>query len=98
MTLRFKLGELLTVDDLAAHLKVSLKTVRSWIYFRKIPFTKIGRRIYFSVGVVEEMLRRNAVPALADQRRLDVCPAVTPIPTHADKGGAIESKEGMKNG
>lgn len=98
MTLRFKLGELLTVDDLAEQLKVSLKTVRSWIYLRKIPFTKIGRRVYFSVGVVEDMLRRNAVPALAGQRRLDVCPAESPIPTHADKGGANESREGIKHG
>ncbi len=98
MTLRFKLGELLTVDDLAEQLKVSLKTVRSWIYLRKIPFTKIGRRVYFSVGVVEEILRRNAVPALSGQGRPDMCPAGMPIPTHANKGGANESKEGMKHG
>jgi excisionase family DNA binding protein len=98
MTLRFKLGELLTVDDLAEQLKVSLKTVRSWIYLRKIPFTKIGRRVYFSVGVVEEILRRNAVPALSGQGRSDMCPAGMPIPTHANKGGASESKEGMKHG
>lgn len=60
----FKLDRLLTVEELAAKLRVSLKTVRSWIYLRKIPFTKIEHRIYFSLDVIEEMLSRNAVAAI----------------------------------
>lgn len=97
VALRFRLDDLLTVEEVAAKLKVSLKTVRSWVYLRKIPFTKIQRRVYFSVGVVEELLRRNAVPALACQRRLDLCPEGLPIPTHADEGGANKTK-GKMNG
>ena len=62
--LHFNLNGLLTVEELAAKLRVSLKTVRSWMYFRKIPYTKLGRRVYFSTDVVEELLSRNAVAAL----------------------------------
>ena len=88
----YRLDGLLRVEDLAAKLQVSLKTVRSWVYLRKIPFTKIGRRVYFAAGVVEEMLRRNAVPAVFGQPRLNVGSAGVPIPTHAEKGGANKTK------
>jgi len=91
--LKFKLDELLRVEDLAGKLKVSLKTVRSWVYLRKIPFTKIGRRVYFAAGVVEEMLRRNAVPALSPQQRLNTGSDRSPVPTYAEKGGAHTGKE-----
>jgi excisionase family DNA binding protein len=90
---RFKLNELITVDDLAAKLRVSLKTVRHWIYLRKIPFTKFGRRVYFSIGVVEQMLRRNAVPAFSSQHGPDVCPVRNPIPAQAKEGGVNDSTE-----
>jgi excisionase family DNA binding protein len=89
---QFGLNDLLRVEDLAAKLKVSLKTVRSWVYLRKIPFTKIGRRVYFATGVVEEMLRRNAVPAIAAQQRPGTGSAV-PVPTNAEKGGVFTRKE-----
>ena len=55
------LDQLLTVDALAIKLHVSSKTVRSWMYLRKIPFTKIGRRVYFSSDVIDQLLARNVV-------------------------------------
>ncbi|MBE7465520.1 MAG: helix-turn-helix domain-containing protein [Planctomycetes bacterium] len=64
MTEELELADLRTVDELATTLRVSVKTVRNWIYTRRIPFTRLGRRIYIPLGVVEGMLRRNAVPAL----------------------------------
>jgi excisionase family DNA binding protein len=92
-SIRFKLGELITVEDLAAKLQVSLKTVRHWIYLRKIPFTKFGRRVYFSIGVVEHMLRQNVVPAFSRQHGPDTGPVRNPIPTQAREGGLNESTE-----
>jgi excisionase family DNA binding protein len=61
----FKLGELLRVEDLASELGVSIKTVQSWIYHRKYPYTKMGRRVYFSTSVIEEILARNQVKPLS---------------------------------
>ena len=63
-TLHFNLAGLLTVEELAAKLRVSLHTVRSWKYLGKISYTKLGRRVYFSADAVEELLSRNAVAAL----------------------------------
>ena len=57
----YKLGELLTIPEVALRLKVRPRTVREWIAKRRIPFTKFQRRVYFDAGVVEEMLRGNAV-------------------------------------
>jgi excisionase family DNA binding protein len=66
--LTFKLGELLRVEDLASKLGISVKTVQSWIYQRKYPFTKLGRRVYFSTSVIEEILARNQVKPLSSGR------------------------------
>lgn len=50
--------------EFAAGMGVKLRTVRSWIYKRVILFTRFERRVYFSATVVEELLDRNAIPAL----------------------------------
>ena len=71
---QFKLTCLITVADLAAKLHVSLKTVRSWIYLRKISFTRLGRRVYFSTDVVEDLLSRNAVAAFRSGSSADSKP------------------------
>jgi excisionase family DNA binding protein len=67
------LDTLLTVEELAARLKVKIGTVRSWVYKRVIPFTRFGHRIYFPLGVVESILARNLVqPARASQVQVPV--------------------------
>lgn len=55
------LSDLLTVKQLAQTLHVSVRTVRSWVYKRRIPFTRLERRVYFNAGVVEGLLKANAV-------------------------------------
>ncbi|MEI6234174.1 MAG: helix-turn-helix domain-containing protein [Planctomycetota bacterium] len=59
------LDGMLTVQELSAKLKISVRTVREWTQRRKIPFTRIHHRIYFDAGVVERILQRNAVEAVA---------------------------------
>jgi excisionase family DNA binding protein len=71
---RFKLDALLTAEELATRLKVSLKTVRSWVYLRRIPFTRFMRRVYFQLDVVEVLLKRNAVAALRSSGSADSKP------------------------
>lgn len=60
----YKLDNLLTIEQAAAKLHVSPRTVRSWRYQRKIPFTRLGRRLYVSADIVEGLLDVNAIPAL----------------------------------
>ena len=74
----YRIDELLTVEELAAKMKVSVRTIRDWIRRRRIPFTRFQRRVYFQLGVVEELLERNAVVALPS----------SPSPTLAEQGGA----------
>jgi excisionase family DNA binding protein len=66
-SVRYKLNELLRVEDVAEKLGISLKTVRSWIYLKKVPFTRIGRRVYFAVTAIEEILQRNAIQPHSQQ-------------------------------
>lgn len=74
----YRIDELLTVEELAGNMKVSIRTVRDWVQRRRIPFTRFQRRVYFNLGVVEELLKRNAVGALP----------VLPSHTLAEQGGA----------
>ena len=38
----FNSESLLKVDDVADRLQVSIATVRDWVFYRKIPFIKLG--------------------------------------------------------
>ncbi len=77
-TLQYKLDHLLTVEQLARRLAVSVRTVLDWIARRRIPFTRFQRRVYFHAGVIEQMLQRSQVSALT----------AVPRPTLAEQGGA----------
>jgi len=63
----YKLDELLTIEQAATKLHVKARTIRAWRYKRKIPFTRIGRRLYVGAGIVEGLLNENAIPALTSR-------------------------------
>jgi excisionase family DNA binding protein len=60
----YSLGDLMTIEQTAEKLHVAVRTVRDWRYKRKIPFTRVGRRLYVGKGVVEGLLAANEIPAL----------------------------------
>jgi excisionase family DNA binding protein len=78
------LDDLLTIQEVAAKLKVKERTIREWIAQRRIAFTRIGRRIYIPGQVVRDILRRNLRPAL---RR-------PPSNALREQGGDEEKKRG----
>jgi len=53
---------LLTVDEFAAALGLSPKTIRQWTWRRAVPFVRVGRAIRFRQETVEEILNRGTVP------------------------------------
>jgi len=59
---KYTLDKLLTIQQLAARLSVKVRTIRSWIYNRTIPFTRLGRRVYIHTEVIERLLNGNAIP------------------------------------
>lgn len=76
----FQLDSLLTLEQAAAKLHVSIRTLRSWRYRRTIPFTKIARRLYVDTGVIEGLLNANVIPALESSN--------SPQPKPMGQGGA----------
>jgi hypothetical protein len=65
---RISTDELLTAEDVAAKFHVAVRTDRDWRYKRRLPFTRIARRLYVPVGAVEELLARNVVEPLRNSR------------------------------
>lgn len=52
---------LLNVDEVAAILRIAPSTLRDWIFLRKIPFIKVGRRVMFHPHDIYEFIRKNRV-------------------------------------
>jgi len=54
------------INDLAQYLDVSAKTVRAWVWQRKIPYCKMGRLVKFDLKKVDEWTKKNSVEVLGD--------------------------------
>ena len=52
------------IVELAVYLDVSEKTVRHWIFTRKIPCYKLGRRVKFDLKQIEQWIRQKEVKIL----------------------------------
>lgn len=55
----------LDVDGAATYLGVKERQVRSLVYRRQIPFTKVGRLVRFDIVQLDAWLDANTVPAEA---------------------------------
>jgi len=66
VTILHKTGEypmkLLTLQEAADRLSISLPTIRSWVWQRKIEIVRIGRCVRIREEVINELIRRNTVP------------------------------------
>ncbi len=58
---------LLTLKEAANRLAISLPTIRSWVWQRKIEIVKIGRCVRVREQVISELISRNTVPAIANR-------------------------------
>lgn len=59
---------LLTVQDAAQLLAVSVSTVYGWVWQRKIPFVKVGRALRFDLTDLEEFIEANRTPSRISTR------------------------------
>jgi len=57
-------SNLLNTEEFAAALGLSPKTVRQWVWMRRVPYIRVGRAIRFRPETVNEIVNRGSVPAL----------------------------------
>lgn len=55
--------QLVNLKDAAEELKVSIHTLRSWIYQRRLPHVKLGRRVLLRREDLESLVNKNFVEA-----------------------------------
>ena len=55
--------ELLNLKEGAKELKLSIHTLRAWIYQKRIPCVRLGRRVLLRREDLEELVNRNVVEA-----------------------------------
>ena len=55
--------ELLNLKEGAKELKLSIHTLRAWIYQKRIPCVRLGRRVLLRREDLEELVKKNMVEA-----------------------------------
>lgn len=53
--------DVLTVSDLAEKLKISRNTIYKWNYEKKIPYFRVGKRVYYLLEDVERFMMLHQV-------------------------------------
>jgi len=59
--------ELLTIAEAADLLRLRPSTLRSWILKRRIPFVKLGSRVFIRRSDCEALIAASVVPAQGDR-------------------------------
>ena len=74
----------LTIEELASHLKLAVKTIRRWVLNREIPFHKIKKAIRFRLSEIERWIENGAeIPGNEMELEIDL-----PDETEAGQDGA----------
>ncbi len=66
---QWTMTQLVTVPQAADRLKVSPATIRKWIFYRRLPFVKVGRSVRLREADVEALISFGLVPAKQEGRR-----------------------------
>jgi excisionase family DNA binding protein len=61
--------ELLNVQEAARELKLSPHTIRAWIYQKRLPLVRLGRRVLLRRQDVEEFVNKNLIEAYEGKQR-----------------------------
>jgi len=55
--------DLLSLKEGAKELKLSIHTLRSWVFLQKIPVVRLGRRVLLRRGDLERLIEKNTYEA-----------------------------------
>lgn len=53
--------ELLTINETAGVLRLQASTIRAWILHRRIPFVRLGRRVFVRRSDCDQLITANVV-------------------------------------
>ena len=53
--------ELLNLKEGAKEMKISIHTLRAWIYQKRLPFVRLGRRVLLRKQDIEAFINNNLV-------------------------------------
>lgn len=51
----------INIDELSAYLGLSKNTIYSWVWQKKIPYTKLGRLVKFDLRAINHWMQKNTV-------------------------------------
>jgi excisionase family DNA binding protein len=54
---------LMSLDEVAKELKLSIHTVRAWSFQKRFPIVKLGRRVLVERECLEKFVRGNVIEA-----------------------------------
>lgn len=57
-----KEDRLMSIGEAADYLGVKKSTLYSWVFYRKIPFIKVGRLVKFDLSELQEWIDRKRMP------------------------------------
>lgn len=77
---------LLGVEESAQYLGLKAATIRRWVFERRVPIVKLGRRVLIRREVLEELIRRNERPA-----GVESCSAIRTLPRPPTGESQVES-------
>ena len=57
----YRQKRLIGINELSEYLQVSKNTIYSWVWQKRIPYTKIGHLLRFDLSVIEKWVKENSV-------------------------------------
>ena len=81
--------ELLTIPETAAFLRLKVSTIRAWVLQRRVPFVKLGGRVFLRRADLQTLIDASVVPAKTDLKLHRGC---LPQGQH-DQGPSAGAKE-----
>lgn len=58
---KMKKVQFMTVEEIAFVLRVPKSTIYKWVYERRIPYVKIGKRLLFEYTKIMEWIEKHTV-------------------------------------
>ena len=69
MSGKYRTGRLLTVEEAAERLNVSVRNIRHQLYLRRIPIVKIGRLVRIEESELEAFIDKGRTKPIPEERR-----------------------------